>query len=186
MQGQDRQKVTGGVGPIASPVTADGFAVRAEIRFLYLETWFLTQAPILMIQGAPVGHRVCGKILVLSRREGKMREPSRDVIVLAVLKLYLAPATVVASEPVHWGDLSPDFAACSAGTEQSPVDIPATALVNPPGIRFNYQPSALNIVNNGHTIQVNYDGGPLRRFGERVYVLGYCEAAMMPTAMGRS
>jgi carbonic anhydrase len=43
--------------------------------------------------------------------------------------------------------------------EQSPVDIPATAPVNPSGLRFDYQPSALNIVNNGHSIQVNVDAG---------------------------
>jgi len=61
--------------------------------------------------------------------------------------------------PAHWGDLSPDFAACSEGTEQSPVDIPADAPVNPADIVFNYQPTALNIVNNGHTIKVGYDEG---------------------------
>ncbi|MCP4363297.1 MAG: carbonic anhydrase family protein [Chloroflexi bacterium] len=31
--------------------------------------------------------------------------------------------------------------------------------VNPADIVFNYQPSALNILNNGHTIQANYDEG---------------------------
>jgi carbonic anhydrase len=63
------------------------------------------------------------------------------------------------SGPEHWGDLSPDFAACAKGVEQSPVDIPAGAPVNPADIAFNYQPSAINIFNNGHTIQVNYDQG---------------------------
>ncbi len=61
--------------------------------------------------------------------------------------------------PEHWGELSPDFAACSAGVEQSPIDIPQTASVNPADILFNYQPTALTIVNNGHTIKVDYDGG---------------------------
>jgi carbonic anhydrase len=61
--------------------------------------------------------------------------------------------------PEHWGSLSPDFAACSKGVEQSPVDIPASAPLNPADIAFTYQPSAVNIFNNGHTIQVNYDKG---------------------------
>ena len=110
-----------------------------------------------------------------------MLKPLRAVSVLAVL-LCLAPTFVSASDPVHWGydgevapehwgDLSPDFAACAAGKEQSPVDIPATAAVNPPGLRFNYEPSALNIVNNGHTIQVNYNGGSTLEFDGAAYPL---------------
>jgi carbonic anhydrase len=63
------------------------------------------------------------------------------------------------SGPEHWGDLSPDFAACAKGVEQSPVDIPAGAPLNPADIAISYQPSAVNIFNNGHTIQVNYDQG---------------------------
>jgi carbonic anhydrase len=61
--------------------------------------------------------------------------------------------------PDHWGSLSPDFATCGKGVEQSPVDIPASAPLNPADIAFAYQPSAVNIFNNGHTIQVNYDKG---------------------------
>jgi len=61
--------------------------------------------------------------------------------------------------PEHWGELSPDYAACSKGVEQSPVDIPASAPVNPANLAFKYQPSAVNIFNNGHTVQVNYDQG---------------------------
>ena len=61
--------------------------------------------------------------------------------------------------PDHWGTLSPDFAACAKGVEQSPVDIPTTAPLNAAGISFSYQPSALTIFNNGHTIQANYDSG---------------------------
>lgn len=61
--------------------------------------------------------------------------------------------------PEHWGELSPDFALCSTGTEQSPVDIVDGAALNPADLEYNYQPSAVNILNNGHTIQVNYDAG---------------------------
>jgi carbonic anhydrase len=61
--------------------------------------------------------------------------------------------------PDHWGNLSPDFAACAKGVEQSPIDIPASTPLNSADISFKYQPSAVNIFNNGHTIQVNYDQG---------------------------
>lgn len=61
--------------------------------------------------------------------------------------------------PDHWGSLSPDFAACANGVEQSPIDIPATAPLNPAELTFTYRPSAVNLVNNGHTIQANYDPG---------------------------
>ena len=71
-----------------------------------------------------------------------MTKSLRFAIVFIVLLFWLGPATVTASDPVHWGyegevgpehwgDLSPDYAACSQGVEQSPVDIPATAPVNP-------------------------------------------------------
>lgn len=61
--------------------------------------------------------------------------------------------------PEHWGDLSPDYAACSTGKSQSPINIEAPAAEDLPNIVFNYQPSEVNILNNGHTAQVNYDEG---------------------------
>jgi len=61
--------------------------------------------------------------------------------------------------PTHWGELTPEFALCGGGKEQSPVDIAASAPVNTAGLAFDYKPTKLNIVNNGHTIQVNYDPG---------------------------
>jgi carbonic anhydrase len=63
------------------------------------------------------------------------------------------------SGPAHWGSLSPDYVACSAGASQSPINIVTPAardLANPV---FHYQPTTVNITNNGHTIQVNYDPG---------------------------
>jgi carbonic anhydrase len=76
-----------------------------------------------------------------------------------------------AEGPEHWGELSPDFALCATGTEQTPIDIPSTAPVNPADIEFNYQPTALNIFNNGHTVQVNYDPGSSIQVNGKVYDL---------------
>jgi carbonic anhydrase len=111
-----------------------------------------------------------------------MSKSVRSAIVLTVFLLWLVPTGVVASDPVHWGydgeagpehwgALSPEFAACSEGREQSPVDIPATAPVNPPELRFDYRPSELNIVNNGHSIQVNYEPGTTLKADGVVYEL---------------
>ena len=61
--------------------------------------------------------------------------------------------------PDHWGELDHRFEACKAGQEQSPIDILDAASANRPDIHFNYAPSALTILNNGHTVQVNYDAG---------------------------
>jgi len=72
-----------------------------------------------------------------------------------------APHWTYAGEagPEHWAALSPEFAVCGTGHRQSPIDIAATSPQDLPNIGFHYQPSRLNIVNNGHTIQVNYDAG---------------------------
>ncbi len=63
------------------------------------------------------------------------------------------------SGPEHWGELDAHFEACAKGVEQSPIDIPASTPLNPANITFNYNPGALTIFNNGHTIQANYDQG---------------------------
>jgi carbonic anhydrase len=73
--------------------------------------------------------------------------------------------------PAHWGELSPDYAACSEGMEQSPVDIPAAATLNPADIVFNYQPTAVNIVNNGHSIMVSADEGSSIQIHGKTYNL---------------
>jgi len=44
------------------------------------------------------------------------------------------------------------------GIEQSPVNIPAGMPTHAANIEFHYQPMSLDIVNNGHTVQVNGDG----------------------------
>ncbi len=73
--------------------------------------------------------------------------------------------------PEHWGDLAPEFALCATGTEQSPVDIPAGAPLNPADISFHYQTVPLAILNNGHTIQVNTPTGGSMTVGGKTYEL---------------
>ena len=60
---------------------------------------------------------------------------------------------------VNWHKLSPDYALCGHGQRQSPIDIKDGIRVTLDGIKFDYKPSALKVLNNGHTIQVAYDPG---------------------------
>jgi carbonic anhydrase len=59
----------------------------------------------------------------------------------------------------HWGRLSPDFATCELGKKQSPIDITRAIKGTPAQIVFHYRPTPLVVLNNGHTIQVNYVKG---------------------------
>lgn len=61
--------------------------------------------------------------------------------------------------PEHWGELAPAFVACKEGKSQSPVDLTGLVDVDLPPIKFKYAPVTLEVVNNGHAIQVNYPAG---------------------------
>ena len=64
------------------------------------------------------------------------------------------------SGPSHWGELTTDYKLCSLGKSQSPIDLNGESIEHSVNdIEFHYTDSALNILNNGHTIQVNYDVG---------------------------
>ena len=56
--------------------------------------------------------------------------------------------------PAGWGKLKPEFAACSSGTKQTPIDLRAPATGTADTVKRAYKPIPLRIVNNGHTIQV--------------------------------
>ena len=73
--------------------------------------------------------------------------------------------------PSHWGDLQPEFVSCKTGHRQSPIDIrnPQQAVLPP--LQFNYYPSPLNIVDNGHTIMVTYAPGSFVSVGKKKYAL---------------
>jgi carbonic anhydrase len=73
--------------------------------------------------------------------------------------------------PAHWGSLKPEFATCQSGHHQSPIDIDKTEMADLPPIQFAYGPSPLRIVDNGHTIQVNYGPGSSIRIGQRKLLL---------------
>ena len=73
--------------------------------------------------------------------------------------------------PEHWGDLSSEFSTCAFGKAQSPIDIRNPVSAQLPSIRFSYRASPLKIINNGHTIQVNYASGSMMAVGQKAYEL---------------
>ncbi len=58
--------------------------------------------------------------------------------------------------PTNWSELSKGYINCKIGLSQSPINIKETTTVDLKPIEFHYNPSPLKIINNGHTIQVNY------------------------------
>lgn len=76
--------------------------------------------------------------------------------------------------PDHWGDMSHDFATCKTGKAQSPIDIKA-GVAKKGGLKpieFHYaKASNPEVVNNGHTVQVNYPAGSYAIIGGTKYNL---------------
>ena len=60
--------------------------------------------------------------------------------------------------PEHWGDINPDYAACTNGKEQSPINIETSQVIDDEKLEdldINYKPTGFSLSNNGHTIQAN-------------------------------
>jgi carbonic anhydrase len=86
-----------------------------------------------------------------------------------------------AEGPAAWGALSARFAACGEGRAQSPVDIADTRTgTEALAVKTRLLPGALRIahhehvadgINNGHTIQINYEGADTLTIGTDTYSL---------------
>lgn len=59
--------------------------------------------------------------------------------------------------PEHWAELDKNYSACAAGKSQSPVDIIDAVKTDLPNIAYGYKNHSKTIINNGHTIQVNFE-----------------------------
>lgn len=76
--------------------------------------------------------------------------------------------------PQNWGTLAPEYAMCKDGKSQSPINITRDAVVATKGlekIKFDYKAKSNSIVNNGHTIQVNFEEGSSITLDNKVFNL---------------
>jgi len=71
----------------------------------------------------------------------------------------------------RWGDLKREYSVCKLGVRQSPVSITITEKSDLASINFHYYATPLKIVNNGHTIQINYGSGSSIMIGNKKYDL---------------
>ena len=63
------------------------------------------------------------------------------------------------SGPEHWAELTEDYKICGEGKNQSPVNLQNPIKAELEGLELSYQAAANEILNNGHTIQVNIAEG---------------------------
>ena len=76
-----------------------------------------------------------------------------------------------ADGPARWGALNPSFAACADGKHQSPIDLHGAKTADLPPIEFKYQPAPLKVIDNGHTVQMNYAPGSTISVGGQTFEL---------------
>jgi carbonic anhydrase len=73
--------------------------------------------------------------------------------------------------PAKWGDLDAASKVCAVGLQQSPIDIVSPIKSQLPPLKINWAKSADTIVNNGHTIQLNFAEGSTLAVGASTYKL---------------
>jgi carbonic anhydrase len=86
---------------------------------------------------------------------------------LLLTALAVGPAATLAQHwgyageagPENWSKLDPKFAMCALGRNQSPIDLAGFVEADLKPLKLVYRPGAVDIVNNGHTVQVNYAPG---------------------------
>src|SRR5215470_6088368 len=103
-----------------------------------------------------------------------MLRMSRDFVAVVVLtSLLMLGSTLVAAQesphwsytgptgPAKWGTLEKEYSSCALGKIQSPIDIRdgVAKKTDLPAINFDYKAATLKIIDNGHTIQINYAPG---------------------------
>ena len=73
--------------------------------------------------------------------------------------------------PDKWGKLDAADQACSIGQQQSPIDISGSISARQSPLKISWSRRPDTIVNNGHTIQLNFPEGSTLNVGDRGYRL---------------
>lgn len=91
----------------------------------------------------------------------------KQLLAIAACSLIFSPLVQADNHPhwgykghggaSHWAELDESFAACKLGKQQSPINIETakTKKAELAPLAFAYTASAAEVVNNGHTIQIN-------------------------------
>ncbi len=86
--------------------------------------------------------------------------------VLAIFTTFLATSCFAnswgysgGSGPEHWSDMDSSFSTCGSGVNQSPINLTRMVETNLTPLKLNYQAGGNQIINNGHSIQINYASG---------------------------
>ena len=73
--------------------------------------------------------------------------------------------------PENWASLSPDFAACANGKQQSPIDITGYQTGGPGPISFSYATVEATLRNDGRQVHADYAPGDTAMLGGREFKL---------------
>ena len=92
--------------------------------------------------------------------------PSRDPDDPVVAWGYDGPGA-----PQHWGSLSDEYATCSEGKRQSPIDIGMCRQVEDASIEFSYTVAATEVRSDGIFFHIDFPPGNALTIGHRVYQL---------------
>jgi carbonic anhydrase len=119
------------------------------------------------------GKVVCSASLMLLRGAAILLATNAVWVATVIAQEHGAPHWSYEGQtgPSHWGDLSSDYAPCKIGHRQSPIDIEAAQKTNLPAIQFDYKAAPLHIIDNGHTIMINYAPGSSIKVGDKRYEL---------------
>jgi carbonic anhydrase len=105
----------------------------------------------------------------------------RKLALALICSLFASQAWAVGSHweyegeygPTKWASMEPNFKTCGIGKRQSPINI-ETRDAEKGGLRpivFSYIPGPAEILNNGHTIQINLPNSGSARFDGLEYKL---------------
>lgn len=115
-----------------------------------------------------------------------MKKLSSHILLLAIfaIRFTLVPFQAVAqdakpphwsyegtTDPSHWSSLESAYTVCSVGHLQSPIDIKGAKKSDLPALKMNYSGVPLNIIDNGHSVQINYPEGSTLTVGDKTYTL---------------
>jgi carbonic anhydrase len=155
---------------IVPPIRSAAPRAKAEEAEVDLSERIATRLVELRAQQAA---RVAAAARLRKVQEAKRRQAS----IAAATAEVVAPARGThwsyegVGAPANWSRINSDWASCSTGKRQSPIDIRDGMKVDLENISFDYQPSSFSEVDNGHTIQVTVGSGNFITVGNQTYEL---------------